>query len=134
LQQKQVGIFLLQQFPGSRKFFFAIKEIKEKLLKEQEEIELNEDKDTELESRHYRTDLDCRAAGVNLWFLHVSVKKRLVLNLYIVATFYCDFCDTFRHAVMCMFSNETLKEFRSLHPLQSSGCLSLLQLMGCDTL
>nr|XP_018672539.1 tetratricopeptide repeat protein 17-like isoform X2 [Ciona intestinalis] len=43
-----------------------LKKFKQHLLKEQEEIETNEDKDTDLESRHYRTDRDCRAAGKKL--------------------------------------------------------------------
>ncbi|CAK8679965.1 tetratricopeptide repeat protein 17-like isoform X2 [Clavelina lepadiformis] len=43
-----------------------LKQRKEKLLQEQAEIENNEDKDVELESRHYRQDPDCRAAGKRL--------------------------------------------------------------------
>lgn len=38
--------------------------MKAKLLQEQEEIDSNEDKDTDLESRHYRRDADCRSAGM----------------------------------------------------------------------
>ena len=45
------------------KIFNQLQKRKEELLQEQVDIDRNEDKDVQLESRHYRQDPDCRAAG-----------------------------------------------------------------------
>ena len=53
-----------------------MQELKEKLIKEHDEIDANEDKDTDLEGRHYRTDQDCLTAGNTLFII---VNKRVIL-------------------------------------------------------
>nr|CAB3267326.1 tetratricopeptide repeat protein 17-like [Phallusia mammillata] len=57
-----------------------LKKMKEKLLQEQEDIDSNEDKDTDLESRHYRRDKDCRSAGKRLPDFDMFVTSVLPLD------------------------------------------------------
>ena len=53
-----------------------MQELKEKLIKEHEEIDANEDKDTDLEGRHYRTDKDCLTAGKILDNVFLSFQNK----------------------------------------------------------